>query len=144
MGGFGAMHYATAHPGLFRAVASFSGAVDPAGSDFRGYDPMLWGDRVEQADIWAAHDPLVMAEALAGKRLYVSWQDGQPGPLDPPGATIDDLETWIASQNKAFVARMEELGIPVAVETGQGTHAWAYSEQGLHHALPLLLGAIEQ
>ena len=143
MGGFGAVHYATAHPDLFRAVASFSGAVDPAGSGFRGYDSMLWGDRIEQADIWAAHDPIAMAEALAGKRLYVSWQDGQPGPLDPPGATIDDLETWIASQNEAFVARLEELGIPVTFESGRGTHSWPYWERSLHQALPLLLEAIE-
>jgi S-formylglutathione hydrolase FrmB len=142
MGGFGAMYYATAHPDLFGAVASFSGALDPVGSDFIGYDPGLWGDRDEQADIWAAHDPVAMAEALAGKSVYVSWQDGRPGPLDPSGALPDDLEAWVAPQNETFVARLEELGIPVTTETGHGTHAWPYSEQGLHHALPLLLEAI--
>ena len=144
MGGFGAMYYATAHPDLFGAVASFSGALDPVGSDFIGYDPGLWGDRDEQADIWAAHDPVAMAEALAGKSVYVSWQDGRPGPLDPSGALPDDLEAWVAPQNETFVARLEELGIPVTTETGHGTHAWPYSEQGLRHALPLLLEAIEE
>ena len=44
MGGHGAMHYATAHPELFRAVASFSGVVDPNGTG-RGLaiDPQAWG-----------------------------------------------------------------------------------------------------
>ena len=38
------MHYATAHPELFRAVASFSGVVDPNGTG-RGLaiDPQAWG-----------------------------------------------------------------------------------------------------
>jgi diacylglycerol O-acyltransferase / trehalose O-mycolyltransferase len=143
MGGFGAMHYATAHPELFQAAASFSGALDPVGSDFIGYDSRLWGDRDEQAEFWAAHDPVAMAAALAGMSVYVSWQDGQPGPHDPPGALPDDLEAWVAPQNETFVARLRELGIPVTAETGRGTHAWSYSEQGLHHILPLFLEVIE-
>jgi S-formylglutathione hydrolase FrmB len=143
MGGYGAMHYATAHPELFRAAASFSGVLDPVGSDFWG-NYLLWGDRKAQADIWAAHDPVAMAAALEGKPLYVSWQDGQPGPLDPPGTTADsyDLEAWVAPQNEAFVARLEELGIPVTVVTGACAHEWPYWEQGLHDALPMLLEAV--
>ena len=143
MGGFGTMHYATAHPELFRAAASFSGVLDPVGSDF-SLDYRLWGDRQGQADIWAAHDPVSMATALAGKPLYVSWGDGQPGPLDPVGAIPDETEAWVAPQNEAFVARLEELGIPVTFETGPGTHTWPYWQQGLHHALPLLLDALEE
>jgi diacylglycerol O-acyltransferase/trehalose O-mycolyltransferase len=145
MGGYGTMHYATAHPELFRAAAAFSGVLDPVGSDFSG-SYLLWGDRVAQAENWAAHDPVAMAEALRGKPLYVSWGDGQPGPLDPPTTTTDsyELEAWVAPQNAAFVARLEELGIPVTVETGSGAHEWPYWEQGLHHALPMLLEALEQ
>ena len=50
----------------------------------------------------------------------------------------------MAPQNETFVARLGDLGIPVTIETGHGAHAWPYSEQGLHHALPLLLEAIEE
>jgi S-formylglutathione hydrolase FrmB len=145
MGGYGAMHYATAHPDLFEAAAAFSGVLDPVGADFSGsYE--LWGDREEQAENWAAHDPVAMAEALRGKPLYVSWQDGQPGPLDSPGTTAEsyDLEAWVAPQNEAFVARLEELGIPVTTVTGSGAHEWPYWEQGLHDALPMLLKALEE
>ena len=84
MGGYGTMHYATAHPELFKAAAAFSGVLDPVGADF-DLGRVLWGDRKEQAENWAAHDPVAMAEALRGKPLYVSWQDGEPGPLDPQG-----------------------------------------------------------
>ena len=145
MGGFGAMHYATAHPELFQAAASFSGVVDPNGLGQDLFiDPRAWGDRGEQAEIWAAHDPVGMAGALGGKPLYVSWQDGLPGPLDPEGTKTDsyDTEAWVAPQNEAFMTRLEELGIPATVVTGAGAHEWPYWQQGLHDALPMLLEAV--
>ena len=143
MGGFGAMHYATAHPELFEAAASFSGLVDPVGSDFF-HNYLLWGNQEEQADVWAAHDPVAMADALEGKPVFLSWQDGQPGPLDPPDASFDDLEASVAEHNEALVARLAGLGIDVVTESGPGTHSWPYWEQSLHHALPLLLAALEE
>jgi S-formylglutathione hydrolase FrmB len=145
MGGYGAMHYATAHPELFRAVASFSGVVDPNGTgQGLSIDPMAWGDAEEQAGVWAAHDPVGMAGSLEGKPVYLSWGDGQPGPLDPVDATEDDLEAWVAEQNEALATRLDELGIEATVETGSGTHTWPYWEQGLDHALPILLEALEE
>jgi S-formylglutathione hydrolase FrmB len=146
MGGYGALHYATAHPELFKAAASFSGVVDPNGVG-RGLsiDPLAWGDPDEQAEVWAAHDPVGMAEALRGTPVYLSWGNGQPGPLDPSGTTADSygLEAWVAPQNEALAARLEELGIPATVETGPGAHEWPYWEQGLHRALPMLLEAVD-
>ena len=86
MGGLGAMSYAARHPGLFRAAASFSGMLHPVTLDpsIVGFDvpPDLWGDRTEQADVWAAHDPVELAAALEGTALYVSYGNGEPGPLD--------------------------------------------------------------
>jgi S-formylglutathione hydrolase FrmB len=143
MGGFGAMHYATARPELFQAAASFSGVVDPVGSGFF-HDYRLWGNQEEQADIWAAHDPVAMANALEGKSLFLSWQDGQPGPLDHPDASFDDLEAWVAGQNEALVARLAGLGIDAVTESGPGTHSWPYWEQSLDHALPELLQAVTE
>jgi S-formylglutathione hydrolase FrmB len=144
MGGYGAMHYATAHPELFRAVASFSAVVDPNGTGRSlTIDPATWGDPDEQADVWATHDPVAMAEALEGMPVYLSWGDGQPGPLDPDDATEDDLEAWVAAQNEALAARLDELGIEATVDTGSGTHTWPYWQQGLHQALPILMTALE-
>jgi S-formylglutathione hydrolase FrmB len=143
MGGFGAMSYAGRHPDVFAGAASFSGALHTLVPDF-GVPDALWGSPAEQLDAWASHDPVSLAEALDGKTLYVSFGDGSPGPLD---AEIDqemaDLEAWLEPQNEAFVARLEELGIPATVVAGAGTHTWPYWERGLHEALPLLLEAIE-
>jgi S-formylglutathione hydrolase FrmB len=142
MGGYGAVHYATAHPELFRAVASFSGVVDPNGT---GRDLFIesgaWGDPVDQAEIWAAHDPVGMAAALHGKPVYLSWGTGEPGPLDPPGSDSGDLEAWVAVQNETLVERLDELGIDVTTWTGPGMHEWPYWERGLHEAMPILLTA---
>ena len=143
MGGYGAIHYATAHPELFRAVASFSGVVDPNGTG-RGLaiDPMAWGDPFLQPEVWAAHDPVAMAETLAGMSVFLSWGDGQPGPLDPDGAAFDDLEAWVAPQNAVLAARLMELGVQATIDIGPGTHTWPAFERGLHRALPLLLAAL--
>ncbi len=143
MGGFGAMGYAARHPGMFRAAASYSGVMDAIGS---GIDNgvAMFGDPVAQADNWTAHNPLDLAPKLEGIPLYISYGDGQPGPLDAAGDTSpDQLEQWIAPQNDAFVARLGELGIPVTVDAyGHGKHDWPYWERALHRSLPMLLEAL--
>jgi diacylglycerol O-acyltransferase / trehalose O-mycolyltransferase len=142
MGGLGAMDYAARHPGMFKAAASFSGVMDTTGSDLDN-GATTFGDPVAQADNWKAHNPLDLAAALEGTPLYVSYGDGQPGPLDPPGTPVSDLEVWIAPQNEAFVERLGELGIPVTVDAyGPGTHDWPYWERALHASLPMLLEAL--
>lgn len=50
-----------------------------------GEDPRaLWGDRVAQADIWLAHDPVVRADRLRGTTVFVSSGNGLPGEFDAP------------------------------------------------------------
>jgi S-formylglutathione hydrolase FrmB len=146
MGGLGAMSYAARHPGLFVAAASFSGMLETQAPFFRP-GGAIWGDRVEQSANWAAHDPVSLAPALGGVALYVSYgSGGQTG----GGRIVEDLEQWFAginerwlvSGNEAFVARLEELGIPVTVDAGPGTHSWPYWERALRRSLPLLLGAL--
>jgi diacylglycerol O-acyltransferase/trehalose O-mycolyltransferase len=143
MGGYGAMTYAARQPGLFKAAASFSGPLDIlAEKDFIGPDVALWGDPDAQKDVWQAHNPIDLADALRGTALFVSWGEGGMGPLDvdPSG---DDGEAFRALSNQAFVQRLEELGIPATVDDyGPGTHTWPYFERELHRALPLLLQAL--
>jgi S-formylglutathione hydrolase FrmB len=144
MGGFGAMHYAARHPGLFRAVASFSGVLDVAGAGSvpPPIDPQAFGDRHAQADLIAEHDPMSLAEDLRGLALYVSWGNGQPGPLDPPGTPFGEDEAWIGAGNERFVARLHDLGIAVTARGGPGTHTWPYWQRALHEAMPILLEAL--
>jgi diacylglycerol O-acyltransferase/trehalose O-mycolyltransferase len=142
MGGYGAMTYAARNPGMFLAAASYSGVLDIVGSDFKA-PPDRWGDPVAQADTWKQHNPLDIAPALKGLALYVSYGNGEPGPLDAAGATHDDLETWIGTQGDAFAARLEQLGIPATVDAyGPGTHTTPYWERALHRSLPMLLRAL--
>jgi diacylglycerol O-acyltransferase/trehalose O-mycolyltransferase len=130
---------------MFKAAASFSGAVDPIGGELDIGDENLWGDPVAQADVWRAHDPVNLAKALKGTVLYVAYGDGGQGPLDPSPVSSDDLEPWIADQNRTFVARLHKLGIPVIVDAyGPGAHDWPYWERALHRSLPLLLKALGQ
>jgi S-formylglutathione hydrolase FrmB len=145
MGGFGAMLYAARHPGMFKAAASFSGAVDPIGGELDIGQKDLWGDPVAQADVWRAHDPVNLAKALKGTALYVAYGDGGQGPLDANPVPSDDLEPWIADQNRTLVAKLHELGIPAKVDAyGPGAHDWPYWERALHRSLPMLLKALGQ
>ena len=140
MGGQGAMTYAARHPDMFKAAASFSGVLHTLEFDA---DPRVWGSKTEQADIWAAHDPVSLAPALEGLPLYVSYGTGEYGPLDEDeNQDMADTEAWLFPQNEAFVARLEELGIPATVHVGPGTHTWPYWERGLHEAMPMLLDAL--
>lgn len=148
MGGLGAMSYAARHPGLFLAAASFSGMLDTRSRSFQP-NSAIWGDRTEQEEIWAAHDPISLAPALRDLVLYVSYGDGEHA---PSGQIAEDLEQWAAGGlerllvggNQAFISRLEELGIAVSVDTGMGTHGWDNWERALARSLPLLLDALDE
>ena len=95
-------------------------------------DPRVWGSKTEQADVWTAHDAVSLAAALEGLPLYVSYGNGEYGPLDETEKQEQaDIEAWLFPQNEAFVARLEELDIPATVNVGPGTHTWPYWERGL-------------
>lgn len=154
MGGLGALLYAGRHPGMFRAVASYSGMVQPlseTGIDWSrhfmaqyGYDPdRLWGDPVAQREVWEQHDPLHLAKQLRTIPVFLSSGDGNPGPLDPPGATFNALERDFLHQNIAVAAAIEAVGGDVTTDFyGAGRHGWGYWERELHASLPMLLGAL--
>jgi len=101
-GGLGALRLAVHHPGLFSAVASFSGAVNytqepreallflvgvgvgvPA-CDGRGPGSPsgVFGDPVTSNDTWQANDPTVNAAQLAGTQVSVYAGTGVPCDAD--------------------------------------------------------------
>ena len=136
MGGFGAMSYAARHPGFFRAAASYSGLLDLRRSaddegvvagvtQSEGEDPgALWGDPDRDAARWKAHNPRDLAARLRGTRLFVSSGTGRPGPLDPRGASIDQIEPIVLRETGAFVVRLRALGIPARVDLYGPRHAF--------------------
>jgi diacylglycerol O-acyltransferase / trehalose O-mycolyltransferase len=152
MGGLGAMGYAARHPGMFRAAASFSGALHPLQHPdfwlglfavYTGDKTAIWGDPVTDRARWRAHDPTVLAGRLRGTALFVSAGNGRPGPFDPGRRARDPIEPTISAESQAFVARAKAAGLAVRADFyGPGTHRWAYWQRELHRALPLLLGPI--
>ncbi|MET9550825.1 alpha/beta hydrolase-fold protein [Streptomyces sp. NPDC006627] len=166
-GGFGALSYAARRPGLFRALAGYSGYVHPhqhpravkAGMDYLGLDwTALWGDPEEQRHIWRAHDPYYLAEHLRTTPVYLSSGDGRAGALDPPGAEPDPhvpgledpsdpfpddvlspTEAIMHEENRALAARLAAIRAPVTTHFYTGTHSPPYWSRELRRSLPLLL-----
>lgn len=157
-GGFGAISYAARHPDRYRAVASFSGNLDTRDGDEIG--PWLTaiptlalefafplGDPVTQEVRWRGHNPLDLAPNLAGVDIYVSAGNGQLGPLSRDNEIVDllTLESATERRSRAFVARAEELGVPVSTNFyGAGTHTFAYWNREFAAVLPMLVAALER
>lgn len=101
----------------------------------------LWGDVTAQHDVWLAHDPADNAAALKGVALYVAHGNGQPGPLDPSGASATGDDN--AAVSDSFVRALAALHIPVTVDAYEnGTHSWPYWQRDLHRWFPLMLKAL--
>lgn len=148
MGGLGAMLYAAHSPHLFRAAASFSGVLDTLNTSDWQFPPELWGNRTQQAKVWRQHNPTDRAADLRGMSLFVSYGNGDPGPLDVAGTSASgagsQIERRLAPGSAAFVRRLGELGIPAQVDAyGPGIHNWPYWQRELHRALPAIMRALQ-
>lgn len=91
LGGYGAIVLAARHPGLYEAVASFSGALDITGA-VEKYLPNIdldtlakVQDIIDQANGYGTYNLVELAPLLKGTNaVYISCGNGKPGPLDPP------------------------------------------------------------
>jgi diacylglycerol O-acyltransferase/trehalose O-mycolyltransferase len=156
MGGFGAMSYAGRHPGMFRAAASFSGAVDTmygfplSGPGFSALhdqfgtpDDRLWGNQLTSEATWREHNPTDLAAKLAGTPLFIASGTGTPG--GPAGDAPDNpggygLEAFIFQMNVSFVRALTVAGVPFTSDLYPGGyHGWPYWERELHWALPQMV-----
>lgn len=153
IGGYGALAYGFRHPGMFRAVASFSGipnTLQPGvpeviqailleqGQNFLN----LWGNEFMTPQLWSARNPYDHVDALRGVGLFVSCGNGNTGPLDPPGKS-DWIEPAALSSSKSFTDLLASKGIPVTTDYyGNGTHSWEYWNRELHTAWPVLAAGL--
>ncbi len=118
MGGYGAMKLALKHPRLFGSAVSHSGALDIANLT----------------------DSLGAAERLAifGKRLAPA-EDcfalaARPGPK--PAIAFDcGIDDFLLGHNRAFHARLDELGIAHDYREFPGAHTWEYWDEHIDAAL---------
>jgi S-formylglutathione hydrolase FrmB len=162
-GGFGAMSYASRHPDLFVAAASFSGApdidhdpvvaigatavIDTIALLYDGVGPdAMFGSRVTDEINWQGHDPADLATNLRGMRLSLYTATGIPGPLDPPnpGLPVIGIEALTHISTLGFHQRLEDLGIPSDFNDYVfGTHTFPYWARDLRWYLPTLMAAFE-
>ena len=160
MGGFGAMSYAARHPGMFKAAASFSGALDMLyGSPVTGPiftvlhsqygtpDQRVWGDQLQSHDVWASHNPASLTANLKGIALFLASGTGTPG-----GAEGDDLtnvggyglENGIFQMNRSMVGVLDRAGVPHVDDFYLGGyHGWPYWQADLHWALPQIYAVLQ-
>ena len=159
---------AIAKPGLYRAVAAYSGCAqtsDPIGQLYvrlaveswgRGKTENMWG-KPNDPD-WAANDPYLHADKLRGLAIYVSNGSGLPGAHD----TFDDPDiNWSpfalvnqiglgglieAATNQCthnLADRLAQLQIPAHFNfRPTGTHSWGYWQDDLKDSWPVLAGAL--
>jgi len=155
MGGYGAMYYAAAHPGEFKAAAEFSGAVDITyGAPVSGAafsllhqifgtpDDRVWGNQLTDLKNWQAHNPKDMAAKLAGTKVFLACGDGFPGGKheDPsnPGAYF--IEGGAYQLNLSFAHALDQAHIPHTDSFyGPGAHTWPYWQDDLHWVLPQIM-----
>lgn len=154
MGGFGALSYAARHPELFCFAAAFSGALDildphlapfaDAMAEWNGGAPgWIWGDRDAAVARWRAHNPVDLADRLAGVELQLRTGDGRPGGRHG-GEELDLIEATVHRTNLTMHERLVELGHDHVFEDwGPGAHAWPYWAEALAATLPAVMAATE-
>jgi S-formylglutathione hydrolase FrmB len=154
MGGFGSLSYASRHPDVFGAAASFSGAadltnpvdeaegpstavVDACAAADGGAPDSTFGSHAAEELNWFAHDPARQVENLGNTALYLYTGNGAPGPLDRPGAGVDPIEVLAHLSTVGFHDQLVAAGIPSFFDDyGPGTHSAPYWERDLTDVLP--------
>ncbi|MFE3059328.1 alpha/beta hydrolase [Nocardia sp. NPDC059239] len=169
MSGTSVLQLPIAAPGLYRAVAAYSGCAqisDPVGQKFTdlvvsigGGNPVNMYGPMDDPE-WAANDPYVHAEALRGLGIYVSNGSGLPGrhdnvadvrslgPADGGlpqqilvGGILEAASDWCARNLKT---RLHQLDIPATFDIAKpGTHSWGYWQDALRASWPVLAQGLE-
>ncbi|MGJ0119149.1 alpha/beta hydrolase [Williamsia sp. MIQD14] len=163
--GSAVLDLAIEHPGVFKAVGSYSGCAatsSPLGQAYvrlvvetRGGTTAtnMWGPYTGQG--WRDHDAVLNAAKLRGTSLYVSAGSGIPGKYENPAGVRpgNDLASQIILGGPIEAAtdgcsqqlrdRLAALKIPATFHfPGTGTHSWGYWEDELHRSWPQLARAI--
>ncbi|MBF6440801.1 alpha/beta hydrolase [Nocardia farcinica] len=163
MSGTSALQLPIAAPGLYRAVAAYSGCAqisDPVGHHFvatvvaAGHGDVVNMYGPPDDPMWVANDPYVQAERLRGLELFLSTGTGLPGKWDtlngPHAMPGSDgltnqlvlggiLEAGADHCTRNMRDRLTQLGIPATYDfQPRGTHSWGYWEDALKLSWPVL------
>lgn len=155
-GAEGALMLAERNPGLYQAVAGYSGCyntLEPLGKEItdlvvingNANSELMWGPY--GSPDWHAHDLFANAAGLRGTTVYLSSGNGLPGPHEKPG--VPQLERRIiigglleAGSNlctNQLVPVLQNAGVHV-VRSAQpvGEHDWPYWRDELARSWPVI------
>lgn len=145
-----AIDYAVQAPGVFRAVASYSGF--PASSDPQAAQQIsltlgtggasaeaMWGPL--GGPLWVAHDPSRNVEKLRGVAVYAAASGGGQGAVDrlPEGFGANFaggfIEGIVAENTRRFADAAAAAGVPITyVVRPEGSHTWGLFESEMQES----------
>lgn len=134
-----AVDYAIQAPGVYRAVGSYSGLLNPADQPQQVSMSLLGGGASADAmwgppggPLWIAHDPSKNVAKLSGVAVYVAASaSGGVGAVDQlppnfgPNFTGGMIERIVADSTRVFADAAAAAGIPITyVVRPEGSHTW--------------------
>lgn len=150
-----AIDYAVQAPGVFRAVGSYSGLLNPSDNPQQvGMTLMggglsadnMWGP--PGGPLWVAHDPTKNVAKLRGVAVYAAASaSGDVGDVDRlppdfgPNVTGGFIERIIADSTRQFGDAAAAAGVPVTVVMRpQGSHTWGLFESEMQESWNTTIG----
>lgn len=151
-----AIDYAVQAPGLYRAVASYSGfpaVSDPPAPQQVAATLMGGGASAENmwgplgGPEWVAHDPAKNAEKLRGVAVYAAASGGGAGAVDRlpadfgPNIAGGFIEGVVADSTQRFADAAIAAGVPVThVVRPEGSHTWGLFESEMQESWHTTIG----
>jgi diacylglycerol O-acyltransferase / trehalose O-mycolyltransferase len=143
-----AVDYAIQAPGLYQAVSSYSGVLNPSANPQNVSLTLMGGGTSADAmwgpaggPLWLAHDPTVNVAKLRGVAVYAAASpSGNQGAVDrlPDGVnnfTGGFIERIVADNTKAFADAANAAGVPVHYVTRpEGSHSWGLFESEMQES----------
>jgi diacylglycerol O-acyltransferase / trehalose O-mycolyltransferase len=150
-----AVDYAVQAPGLYRAVGSYSGLLNPADNPQQVAMTLMGGGASADAmwgpaggPLWVAHDPSKNVAKLKGTAVYVAASaSGGVGAVDRlpegfgPNITGGLIERIVADSTKVFADSAAAAGVPINyVVRPEGSHTWGLFESEMQESWNTTIG----
>ncbi|MEE6164148.1 MULTISPECIES: alpha/beta hydrolase [unclassified Mycolicibacterium] len=150
-----AVDYAVQAPGLFRAVGSYSGLLNPSDNAQQVSLTLvggglsadnMWGPA--GGPLWVAHDPTKNVAKLKGTAVYAAAStSGGEGAVDRlpegfgPNITGGLIERIVSDSTRAFADAAAAAGVPVHyVARPEGSHTWGLFESEMQESWNTTIG----
>ena len=150
-----AVDYAIQAPGLYQAVGSYSGLLNPADQPQQVSLSLLGGGASADAmwgppggPLWVAHDPSKNVARLRGVSVYVAASgSGGVGAVDRlpegfgPNPTGGLIERIVADSTRVFADSAAAAGIPITyIVRPEGSHTWGLFESEMQESWNTTIG----